>query len=228
MGSVDLEIIDLNLMEYSEAFELQQQYVADKINGKVDNDITLILEHPPVFTLGKRGGRENLVVSENFLESRKIPVIQTRRGGNITYHGPGQLVLYTIVDLQQRRIGVADFVHLLEETMIKTASDFGVTAERNCANHGIWVGDSKIGSIGLSVKHGICFHGLALNVNLDLTPFSWINPCGLQGVKMTSLVQENMTNFNDSIMAEVKTTMLVHFKHFIADAHIVTEEDRSR
>ena len=137
------KIIDLNLIDYLEAFEIQKKYVAGKINGLIAQDIILLLEHPSVFTLGKRGGRENLVVSETFLESRNIAIVQTERGGNITYHGPGQLVLYPVIDLGKQRIGVSDFVHMLEEIMIKTASDFGVIAERNPLNHGIWVENSK-------------------------------------------------------------------------------------
>ncbi len=220
------KIIDLNLIDYLEAFKIQKKYVAGKINGLIAQDIILLLEHPSVFTLGKRGGRENLVVSETFLESRNIAIVQTERGGNITYHGPGQLVLYPVIDLGKQRIGVSDFVHMLEEIMIKTASDFGVIAERNPLNHGIWVENSKIGSIGLSVKRGVCFHGLALNVSLDLTPFSWINPCGMAGVAMTSLKKELLSNKKfsfkensgtnkgniDVMMADVKAKILYNFK----------------
>ncbi|GAB6142778.1 lipoyl(octanoyl) transferase LipB [Desulfocicer niacini] len=183
-------IMDLGLLDYQEALDLQQQYVEEKKSGIRKQDIILVLEHPAVFTLGRRGGRENLVVSEAFLKERGIPVVQTGRGGNITFHGPGQLVVYPIIDLNRAGMGVADFVHLLEEIMIKTAAHAGVTAHRSQMNHGIWVKNRKLGSIGLSVTRGICFHGLALNVNLDLTPFSWVNPCGLTGVSMTSLETE--------------------------------------
>lgn len=224
----NFKIIDLNRIDYMEALKLQKSYVADKINQVIDHDMILLLEHPSVFTLGKRGGRENLVVSETFLELRDITVVQTERGGNITYHGPGQMVLYPIVDLEKRKIGVSDFVRMLEEIMIQTAWDFGVAAERNSANHGIWVKNSKIGSIGLSVKRGICFHGLALNVNLDLTPFSWINPCGMAGVTMTSLEKElshkdtsgdNRACDTDDMMAKVKAKMLHHLKNILNNGH---------
>ncbi len=181
-------------MDYQEALDLQQRYVEEKKSGIRKQDIILVLEHPAVFTLGRRGGRENLVVSEAFLKERGIPVVQTGRGGNITFHGPGQLVVYPIMDLNRAGMGVADFVHLLEEIMIKTAAHAGVTAHRSQVNHGIWVKNRKLGSIGLSVTRGICFHGLALNVNLDLTPFSWVNPCGLAGVSMTSLERETRKN----------------------------------
>jgi lipoyl(octanoyl) transferase len=183
-------IVDLKVMDYQEAYDLQQRISDAKTGGLFDPDVVLVLEHLPVFTLGKRGGSENLRVDTSFLQDRGIPVVPTRRGGNITYHGPGQLVVYPIVDIARAKIGVADFVNILEETMIMTCRTFDIDAERNPKNHGIWVGSNKIGSIGLSVKHGVCHHGLALNVNLDMEPFSWINPCGLAGVGMTSMVRE--------------------------------------
>ena len=183
-------VTDLGLIEYQEAYALQRRISLAKTEGDLAPDVILVLEHPPVFTLGKRGGAENLRVAPAFLEERGIAVIPTRRGGNITYHGPGQIVVYPIVDIGRAGIGVADFVNALEETMIRTCGDFGVNAARNPKNHGIWVENDKIGSIGLAVKHGVCHHGLALNVNLDLTPFSWINPCGLAGVGMTSMARD--------------------------------------
>ncbi|MDY0221927.1 MAG: lipoyl(octanoyl) transferase LipB [Desulfobacterium sp.] len=183
-------IADLKIMDYQEAYDLQQQISEAKTRRLFDPDVILILEHLPVFTLGKRGGSENLKVDDSFLQARGIPIIPTRRGGNITYHGPGQVIVYPIVDLARARMGVAGFVNLLEETMIMTCRAFDINAGRNPKNHGIWVGQNKIGSIGLSVKHGVCHHGLALNVNLDMEPFTWINPCGLAGVSMTSMAQE--------------------------------------
>jgi lipoate-protein ligase B len=143
-----------------------------------------------VFTFGRNGGQENLTRSEAFLKDRGVALVQTDRGGNVTYHGPGQAVLYPVVDLEQARIGVTDFVYGLEEIMGLTAKDFGVFIHRDPRNHGMWKDAKKIGSVGLSIKHGISIHGLALNVSLDLTPFSWINPCGMSGVSMTSLAQE--------------------------------------
>ncbi|MFK5951719.1 MAG: lipoyl(octanoyl) transferase LipB, partial [Desulfobacterium sp.] len=187
---MSFEIMDLGLLDYQKALDLQQQYVEQKKAKTLETDVVLMLEHPAVFTLGKRGGQENLVVSEAFLKKKGVPVVQTGRGGNITFHGPGQLVVYPIMDLERARMGVADFVHLLEEIMIKMAGDAGVTAHRSAVNHGIWVENKKLGSIGLSITRGISFHGLALNANLDLTPFTWVNPCGLAGVSMTSLENE--------------------------------------
>ncbi|SMC44310.1 lipoyl(octanoyl) transferase [Desulfocicer vacuolatum DSM 3385] len=211
------ELMDLGLVDYEKALDLQQQYVTQKKNKALETDMILMLEHPAVFTLGKRGGRENLMVSEDFLKEQKVPVVQTGRGGNITFHGPGQLVVYPIMDLDRAGMGVADFVHLLEEIMIQMAGDVGVTARRSSANHGIWVENRKLGSIGLSITRGISFHGLALNANVDLTPFSWVNPCGLSGVSMTSLENElQQKSPKGSIsMPVVKESFVRHFTRAI-------------
>jgi lipoate-protein ligase B len=183
-------IIDFDRIDYRKAWELQGNLLTARKERILKKDIALFLEHPPVFTLGRRGGRECMLVSEEFLEKAGVQVIQVERGGNITFHGPGQLVVYPIVDLQTARIKVVDFVNGLEEVMLRTAARWGIAAERNPANRGIWVGPHKMGSIGIAVRRGISFHGLALNVQTDLTPFAWIQPCGLKDVGMTTMQQE--------------------------------------
>lgn len=183
-------IVDLGLMDYDEAWKLQTDIVGARNRGELNTDTILVLEHPAVFTLGRRGGAENLLVAEAFLKESGIAVTQVERGGNITYHGPGQLVVYPIIDLEAAKISVVDFVNALEEVMLQTVAVWGIKAGRNSTNHGIWVGNQKLGSIGIALRKGVSFHGLALNVNLDLTPFTWIQPCGLQGVQMTSMAKE--------------------------------------
>ena len=196
-------------MDYATAWQMQTRLVAARKERHLPSDLIMVLEHPPVFTLGRRGGRENLMVSETFLEHKQIPVVQVERGGNITYHGPGQLVAYAIMDLQARHLAVVDFVTLLEEVMVRTAADWGVTAVRNDLNRGVWVGSSKLGSIGIAVRKGISFHGLALNISTDLEPFTWINPCGLQNVAVTSLEAES----DQSIaMTDVRKQFQDHFQ----------------
>ena len=197
--------VDLGMMDYNEAWKLQSDIVSARVNGIIDTDIILFLEHPTVFTLGRRGGLDHLLVSEEFLKTSGIPIVHVERGGNITFHGPGQLVVYPIVNLKARGIGVVDFVAALEDVMLATVRTWGIAAERNLANRGIWVGNNKMGSIGLAIRKGISFHGLALNVNVDLTPFSWIQPCGLQGVCMTSMKQELGREMSmDDVCAAVK------------------------
>ncbi len=183
-------LTDLGSMDYSDAQNIQVRCVAARQAGELDHDLLLLLEHPPVFTLGRNGGRENLTVSDAFLEQEGVGLVQAERGGNITYHGPGQLVGYPIVDMGARRLSVTDYVDRLEAVLIETARNHGVVADRNPMNPGIWADGAKLGSIGLCLRHGIAFHGFALNVTVDLTPFSWIHPCGLKHVAMTSLGSE--------------------------------------
>lgn len=181
---------DLPRMDYGKALGLQRDLVAARKAGLLPVDLLLLLEHGPVFTLGRRGGREHLAVSEDFLRERGIPLVHVERGGDITFHGPGQLVGYPILDLRANCLTVPDYVERLEEVMIRTADHWGVRAGRNPLNRGVWVGKAKLGSIGIAIRRGISFHGFAFNVNLALEPFSWIHPCGLAGIEMTSLERE--------------------------------------
>ncbi|MGD2187916.1 MAG: lipoyl(octanoyl) transferase LipB [Desulfobacterales bacterium] len=201
--------IDFDRLDYRAAWKLQGSLIVARKERILQNDIVLFLEHPPVFTLGRRGGRECILVSEEFLEKAGVQVIQVERGGNITFHGPGQLVVYPIVDLQTAKIKVVDFVNGLEEVMLRTAANWGIAAERNTANRGIWVGPHKMGSIGIAVRRGISFHGLALNVHTDLTPFSWIQPCGLQNVAMTTMQNETVHPFS---MQQVRAVLKKQFE----------------
>lgn len=207
--------LDIGLTDYGRAHALQQTIVDLKIRQPDTPDHLVCVEHSPVFTLGKRGGRENLIVSSAFLKKRQIQVVQTGRGGNITYHGPGQAVFYPIVDLERQRIGIKDFVYGLEQVVIDTVNGFGVQSVRNPKNHGVWVSNSKIASIGISIRHGVSFHGIAVNACMDMTPFSWINPCGMTDVSMTSLekeLKESTATGNVSVdMASLFTRLLNHF-----------------
>lgn len=179
--------VQLDRIDYPEALTLQRTLVQMVQAGAVADGVVLFLEHPRVFTLGRRGGTDNLGVSQAFLDHEGVSVIHVERGGDITYHGPGQLVGYPVVRLPSAGLSVVGYVTGLETLMIRTAADFGVQAGRDDRNRGIWVGDSKLGSIGIHIRRGVSFHGFALNVNVNLTPFSWINPCGLCGVGVTSL-----------------------------------------
>ena len=179
--------LELPETDYSRALELQYKLVAARREDRLKCNTVILLEHPPVYTLGKRGGRENLKVSDGFLQRTGIQVVPIERGGNITYHGPGQQIAYPIIDLRSAKLSVEDYVTGLEEVMIRTARCWDIPADRNELNRGVWVGNDKLGSIGIALRRGVSFHGLALNVNLDLTPFSWTNPCGLNGVGMTSM-----------------------------------------
>ena len=201
-------LVDLGLLPYAQVHELQVELADWRHRNGESRDVFLLVEHPPVFTLGRHGSSEHLGVSPAFLKKRGIEVVTIERGGEITYHGPGQLVLYPILSLRARHLGVAAYVELLEELMLLVAADFGVIAGRDARNHGIWVGNNKLGSIGIAVRHGVSFHGLALNVAPDLTPFSWIDPCGLKNVGMTSLAREGAT----CTMIDVKKRVRAHIE----------------
>ena len=182
--------LELGTLEYREAWNLQTSLVAARKKRIIDRDVILLLEHPPVFTLGRRGGLKNLTVSRDLLEKAGISVIQVERGGVITFHGPGQLIMYPIIDLNAARMRVVDYVEKLEEIMIRTVAEWGIIAERNPLNRGIWVGNKKLGSIGIAIRRGICFHGMSLNVNISMKHFGWMNPCGLKQVKISSIQRE--------------------------------------
>jgi lipoate-protein ligase B len=191
-------------MAYAEAYQLQTQLVAQRRQGALARDVFLAVEHQPVFTLGRRGVRSHLLRDEGFLQAQGIDLAQIERGGEITYHGPGQLVVYAILDLRRAGFSVVSHVERLEAVMVGLASGFGVKAGRDGRNRGVWVDGRKLGSVGIAIRHGVCFHGLALNVENDLTPFDWVNPCGLAGVRMTSLTLERG---QPCPMAAVKTRL---------------------
>jgi len=152
-------------------------------------DILLLLQHPPVMTLGRSGKVENLLASETTLKEKKIPVIFTDRGGDITYHGPGQLIVYPILDLRLLGLSVPDYVWSLEEVVIRVLARFRISAGRVEKLRGVWVGQEKIASLGVHLSRWISKHGLALNVNTDLAPFGLINPCGITDRRVTSMAQ---------------------------------------
>jgi lipoyl(octanoyl) transferase len=183
-------LLELPLTDYIDALRLQHAAVEARSDGRLERDLVILLEHPPVFTLGRRGGKDNLLVSEQWLGEQNIRIVPIERGGDITYHGPGQLVAYPIVDLNRASIKVVDFVDALETVMIQTALHWGIGAYGDRNQRGAWVRKRKLGSVGITVRRGISFHGLALNVHTDLTPFEWINPCGIQSCRMTSLTAE--------------------------------------
>ncbi len=200
---------ELGTQPYERVLNLQHRLADELHKGTLEADMMLLLEHEPVFTLGHNGGRENLTVSEEFLRGKGIEIVQTERGGNITYHGPGQLIAYPIVRMNTMGLGIPKYVEALEEVMLRTASDWGVSAARSNRNHGVWVGNKKLGSVGIAIRRGISFHGIALNVHLSLEPFSWINPCGLFGVAMTSLKEEGGRHLS---MTLVRDAMVRHME----------------
>jgi lipoyl(octanoyl) transferase len=158
------------------------QRFTDERTATTPDEIWL-LEHPPVFTLGMNASREHV------LEPGDIPIVQIDRGGEVTYHGPGQLVIYPLVDLRRAKLGVRSIVTALEQSVIQLVSEYGITAVARREAPGIYVGEKKLGSVGLRIRRHSSYHGLAVNVNLDLEPFHRINPCGFQGLQVTQLAE---------------------------------------
>jgi lipoate-protein ligase B len=182
----ELWVAQLGLVPYREAFELQRELRGRRAAGELP-DTLLVLEHPPVYTKGKRTEQADLPMGEDWYRLQGIEVEETDRGGRVTYHGPGQLVAYPIMSVAR----VADFVHTMERAIVAALADEGVEAEpRATPLTGIWAGERKIASIGVRVSGGVSTHGLAVNVDNDLQPFEWIVPCGIDYVRMTSVSRE--------------------------------------
>jgi lipoyl(octanoyl) transferase len=181
-----LTVRRLGQIPYASGLELQAQLVAERQAGRI-GDTLLLLEHDPVFTLGRNARRENVLFPDEELRRRGFEVFETGRGGDVTYHGPGQVVGYPIVDLSPDRRDVHRYVRDLEEVMIQVSADYGVSAERVPGLTGVWVGDVKMGAIGVRVARWVTSHGFAFNVATDLAPFSLIVPCGIRERGVTSL-----------------------------------------
>ncbi len=179
-------IIDLGLIDYKEAWDLQRDLWARRVKGEVP-DLLLFLEHPHVITLGRRGNRSYLIASPEVLEAMAIPIYHVERGGDVTYHGPGQLVVYPIFNLKEYGYRLIRYVDQLEEVILCVLKDFGMEGKKDSLNRGVWVNGDKIASIGVTIKRWVSFHGFSLNYETDLKYFDLIHPCGLVGKKVTSM-----------------------------------------
>ncbi len=179
-------ILNLGLMDYEEAWDLQHRLWLRRVEGELP-DLLLFLEHPHVITLGRRGNRSHLIASPEVLESLRIPIFHVERGGDVTYHGPGQLVVYPILGLKEYGYRLIRYIDQLEEVILRVLKDFGIKGRRDPSNRGVWVNGEKIASIGVTIKRWVSFHGFSLNYETDLKYFELINPCGLEGKKMTSM-----------------------------------------
>jgi lipoyl(octanoyl) transferase len=194
-SSVDeILIVRCGLVPYEEARRMQKRIEALRQAERI-RDVLLLLEHPPVYTKGRRSRPEELGMGEDWYRMQGIEVCETDRGGAVTYHGPGQVVGYPIVSLKPYGDNVHEYVRRLERLMIDSVAAYGVGAEVIDGLTGVWVGGEppdgrKIGSIGVHVNRGVTTHGFAVNVNNDLQPFEWVVPCGIEGVRMTSLCRE--------------------------------------
>ena len=209
---------DLGTLEYSAALPLQERLVELK-HKETSADILLFVEHPHVYTLGRAGNELNI------LSAQDVPVHRTSRGGDVTYHGPGQLVAYPIIDLRSKlRKDVHRYVRNLEQSAINTLADFGIATTRRPPHTGIWIEDRKIAAIGVAVRRAVTYHGLALNVNPDLSYFDGIVPCGLTWAEVTSMQKELGREQN---LSDVRERFLHHFAKIFGYPDIVEGAERS-
>ena len=181
-------------MAYKDALNLQKSLVEQRQNGQIGNTI-LILEHPPVITLGVRKDLNKLLVDEDIPAQKGIEIVRVRRGGGCTAHNPGQAVLYPIVKLPSLGLGVSDYIRVLEAIGLELLEQLGVWAERRRGFPGLWTKGGKIGSIGVQIRRWTTFHGMAININNDLSIFETIVPCGLEGVEITSVLKQTATEY---------------------------------
>ena len=188
----ELLIVDLGTLPYADALELQRDVARRRISGEIDEDVLLLVEHPPVVTLGRTAKNANLIASPGLLASQGVELFEVERGGDVTFHGPGQLVGYPIIDLKRHRRDLHWYLRQVEEAVIVGLGDLGVPAARVEKYTGVWVrnGTRKIASIGVHARDWVTWHGFALNVTTDLRYFDLIVPCGIPDVTMTSVARE--------------------------------------
>ncbi|NWG04566.1 MAG: lipoyl(octanoyl) transferase LipB [Syntrophaceae bacterium] len=201
-------IIDLGLMDYQKAWDLQHRLWSRRVKEELP-DLLLILEHPHVITLGRRGNRSHLLASPEILVEMKIPLFHVERGGDVTYHGPGQIVAYPIFDLRNYGYRLIRYISELEEVILRVLKDFKIEGARDPLTRGVWVNGEKIASVGVAIKRWVSFHGFSLNYETDLKYFELINPCGLEGKKMTSI--EKILGIKIS-RNELAQRLSIHFK----------------
>ena len=196
------KIRSLGLIDYEPAWRAMQDFTAGRTADTADE--IWLLQHPPVYTLGVAGKPEHLPRVAN-----GIPVVRSDRGGQITYHGPGQLMIYLLLDMRRRGLGVRPLVRMMEQAAIDTLGACGVTAHRRNDAPGVYVGEAKIAALGLRIRNGCCYHGLALNVDMDLSPFDAINPCGFPGLAVTQTRDLGIANPLDALSAQLAEHLLL-------------------
>ena len=197
MSGKRLEVVQAGLVPYTAALDWQRELAAERIAGRLDHDVLLLLEHPPVITLGRGGGAAHVLQAEG------VEVFEVERGGDVTFHGPGQLVGYPILDLRAHRQDLHWYLRTLEAALIAALESLDIPAERRAGLTGVWTRGRKIASLGVHVKQWVTWHGFALNVTTDLSSFARIVPCGIDGVEMTSVQRERGTATYDDVVEAV-------------------------
>ena len=216
---MNVKIINLGMIDYLESWNIQKELLQRRINNEM-GDVFIILEHPPVITIGKTGKKENVLADKEVLSRESIKIFYTDRGGDVTLHCPGQIVVYPIINLKDLKCDLHWYMKKLEHVIISLMNEYCVHAFTREGLTGVWTAGGKIASIGIGVREWVTFHGVSLNVSPDLKYFSYVKPCGLDDVKMTSM-EEFLKSSVD--MEEVKTRLMeifvkeMHDKNDIAD-----------
>jgi lipoate-protein ligase B len=207
-----LRIEDLGRRPYAEVLELQRDLRRRRIEGELSEDVLLLVEHPPVITLGRGTRASSLPIAPAELERRGVEVFEVERGGDVTFHGPGQLVGYPILDLRGHRPDLHWYLRRLEDVLIQALGQLGIEAGRNPGLTGVWTAGRKIASIGIHEKQWVTLHGFALNVTTNLNPFDLIVPCGIRQVVMTSVAEELLPDDPNWLMAAVRGRVVEAFR----------------
>ena len=189
-GMPELLVHDLGTMAYGDALELQRAVARARISGEVAEDVLLLVEHPPVVTLGRGSKAGTLLASPGVLAARGVELFEVDRGGDVTFHGPGQLVGYPIMDLKRHKRDLHWYLRQVEEALIRALAPFGIVGERSVGRTGVWTSGRKLASIGVHARDWVTWHGFALNVKTDLSYFDLMVPCGIADVTMTSIARE--------------------------------------
>jgi lipoyl(octanoyl) transferase len=185
-----LLVADLGFLPYADALALQREVARARISGAIAEDVLLLVEHPPVVTLGRSSKQQHLLASPALLSARGIELFEVERGGDVTFHGPGQLVGYPVVDLKRHKQDLHWYLRQVEEALIRGLAPFGIVGERSAGQTGVWTQGRKLASIGVHARDWVTWHGFALNVTTDLSYFDLMVPCGIAEVQMTSVAQE--------------------------------------
>jgi lipoyl(octanoyl) transferase len=209
----ELWVERLGVMPYATALDLQREVARLRIAGTIAEDVLLLVEHPPVVTLGRSAKEQHLLASPELLRARGVERFEVERGGDVTFHGPGQLVGYPIIDLKRHRRDLHWYLRQVEEALIVALADFGIVGERSLGQTGVWTQGRKIASIGVHARDWVTWHGFALNVTTDLSYFDLMVPCGIQSVTMTSISREmrEMGSDPNSTMKQVEASVVEAF-----------------
>jgi lipoyl(octanoyl) transferase len=214
-----LLVADLGVMSYAPALDLQREVARRVIAGEISDDVLLLVEHPPVITLGRGAKAAHLLASPEFLRARGVELFEVERGGDVTFHGPGQLVGYPVFDLKRHKQDLHWYLRQVEESLIRALATLGIAAGRQAGQTGVWTQGRKIASIGVHAREWVTWHGFALNVSTDLSWFDLMVPCGIAGVTMTSIARE--TGESTSLRMVANTVMASFGEVFGLTAHLI-------